>query len=75
MENKNCECKKLERIREKAQILENEKNDLIEELNKANELLNNIFNITFHKDYTLEKQVANDEIKYIHDLVVNYFEE
>ena len=61
MENKNCECKKLERIREKAQILENEKNDLIEDLNKANELLNNIFNITFHKDYTLEKQL--DKIK------------
>lgn len=75
MNNKNCECNKLQRIRENAQILENEKNDLIEELNKANELLNNIWNITFHKDYTLEQKVANEEIQYIHNLIENYFKE
>ena len=44
-----------------------------EKLNRANELLNNIWNITFHKDYTLERKIANEEIQYIHNLIENYF--
>jgi hypothetical protein len=41
--------------------------------NNAEELLNTIANITFHTKYELDKENANDEIKYINSLIDDYF--
>lgn len=51
------------------------KEDILErKIKNAEELLNTIWNITFHTDYeTLSQKVANDEIKHIHELITDYF--